>query len=154
VKNPKIREMMEMLLFRKSPIEVPLPLFEHKLITRDEDGLRKRELLIKKINETVAEYEACIQAHGDGTEWILHDIPDSDIVFSRSMHDIVRKRSTDNLLQERDPVKIMDRSGNVSLLVDRENSIIRILSNVVNFIPVIYMNQGAYDLLKKKKLIE
>lgn len=82
-----------------------------------------------------------------------HDIPDSDIVFSRSMLDIVRKRSTDNLLQERDPVKIMDRRGNVSLLIDRENSIIRILSNVVNFIPVIYMNQKAYDLLKSKKLL-
>lgn len=48
VKNPKIREMMEMLIIRKSPIEVPLPLFEHKLITRDDEGLRERELLIKK----------------------------------------------------------------------------------------------------------
>lgn len=69
------------------------------------------------------------------------------------MHDIVKKRTSDNLLQERDPVKIMDRSGQVSLLVDRENSIIRILSNVVNFIPVLYMNQKAQALLRGKGLL-
>ena len=69
------------------------------------------------------------------------------------MHDIVKKRLSDNLLQERDPVKIMDRSGNVSLLIDRENSIIRILSNVVNFIPVLYMNQKAQALLRGKGLL-
>jgi hypothetical protein len=65
----------------------------------------------------------------------------------------VRKRSGDNLLQERDPVKIMDRDGKVSLLIDRENSIIRILSTVVNFIPVLYMNPKAQELLKSKGLI-
>jgi hypothetical protein len=65
----------------------------------------------------------------------------------------VRKRSGDNLLQERDPVKIMDRRGNVSLLIDRENSIIKILSKVVNFIPVLYMNPKAEALLKAKGLI-
>ena len=69
------------------------------------------------------------------------------------MPDIVRKRTTDNLLQERDPVKIMDRAGKVELMIDRENSIIRILSNVVNFIPVLYMNQKAQTLLKAKGLM-
>lgn len=153
VKNPKIREMMHMLLYRQSPIEVPLTLFEHKLITRDEDGQRTREAIVKKINETVNEYENVIKEYGDGSEWILHDIPDSDIAFAKSMNDIVRKRMGDNLMQERDPVKIMDHKGNVTLLIDRENSIMRILSSVVNFIPVIYMNQKAYDLLVKKRTL-
>jgi hypothetical protein len=153
VKNPKIAEMMKMLLFRQSPIEYQMAPFEHKLVTRDEEGLRKREALVKKIQELVASFEACIREHGDGTEWLLYDIPDSDIVFSRSMNDIVRKRSGDNLLQERDPVKIMDRQGNVSLLVDRENSIMKILSTVTNFIPVLYMNPAANKLLKAKGLI-
>ncbi|MGZ3693795.1 MAG: HD domain-containing protein [Bdellovibrionota bacterium] len=153
VKNPKIHEMMKMLLFRQSPIEYQMAPFEHKLVTRDEDGLRKREALVKKIQEIVTNFEACIRDHGDGTEWLLYDIPDSDIVFSRSMNDIVKKRSGDNLLQERDPVKIMDRQGKVSLLVDKENSIIRILSSVVNFIPVLYMNPAADKLLRAKGLI-
>ncbi len=154
IKNPKIREMMKMLLFRQSPVEVPLDLFEHKLITRNEEGMREREQIIRKITEIVKQYEDAIKEFGDGTEWILYDIPDSDIVFSRSMHDIVRKRSSDNLLQERDPVKIMDRKGKVSLMIDKENSIIRILSNVVNFIPVLYMNTKAHELLVKKGLIK
>lgn len=153
VKNPKIREMMQMLLFRQSPIEVPLPLFEQKLVTRDEEGIRKRETIVKKINETVAQWEETIREHGDGTEWILYDIPESDIVFSRALNDIVKKRSGDNLLQERDPVKIMDRRGNVTLLVERENSIMRILSNVSNFIPVVYMNPKAHQLLTVKGLL-
>ena len=153
VKNPKIAEMMKMLLFRQSPVEYQLAPFEHKLVTRDEAGVREREALIKRIEEIVHSFEECIKEHGDGTEWILYDIPDSDIVFSRSMNDIVRKRSGDNLLQERDPVKIMDRQGKVSLLIDRENSIIRILSNVVNFIPVLYMNPSANRLLKSKGLL-
>lgn len=154
VKSPKIREMMEMLLFRKSPIEVQMPPFEHKLLGRDEEGIRKRESLVKKINETVALWEATIQEHGDGTEWILHDIPKSDIVFSKPVSDIVKKRNGDNLLQERDPVKVMDRQGNVALLVDRENSIMRILANVSNFIPVVYMNPKAHALLRKAGLIK
>jgi hypothetical protein len=153
VKDKKIAEMMKMLLFRQSPVEYLLPPFEHKLVARDEPGLRERESIVKRIEELVHKFEDCIKNEGDGTEWILYDIPDSDIVFSRSMPDIVRKRTSDNLLQERDPVKIMDRAGNVSLLVDRENSIIRILSNVVNFIPVLYMNQRAHTLLKAKGLL-
>lgn len=153
VKNPKIQEMMKMLLFRQSPVEFRLAPFEHKLVTRDEEGMRKRETIVKKIEEIVKNFEECIREHGDGTEWILYDIPDSDIVFSRSMLDIVKKRSGDNLLQERDPVKVMDRKGKVSLLIDKENSIIRILSNVVNFIPVLYMNPKAHALLLAKGLI-
>jgi HD superfamily phosphohydrolase len=153
VKNPKIQEMMKMLLFRQSPYEHQMAPFEHKLVTRDEEGIRRREALVKKIEDQVKSFEDCITEHGDGTEWILYDIPDSDIVFSRPMLDIVRKRSGDNLLQERDPVKIMDRQGGVSLLVDRENSIMRILSRTVNFIPVLYMNPKAQELLKAKGLI-
>jgi HD superfamily phosphohydrolase len=153
VKNPKILEMMKMLLFRQSPVEFQLYPFEHKLVARTEEGIREREATIRKIQELVNSFEEAIRVHGDGTEWLLYDIPDSDIVFSRSMADIVRKRSGDNLLQERDPVKIMDRRGNVSLLIDRENSIIRILSKVVNFIPVLYMNPKAEALLKAKGLI-
>lgn len=153
VKDPKIKEMISMLLYRRSPIEVQLPLFSHKLVSRDEEGARKREALIKKINDQVKEYEKCIDAHGDGTQWILHDIPDSDIVFAKSVQDIVKKRNSDNLLQERDPVKVVDREGKASLLVDHENSIIKILSSVANFIPVLYMNERANSLLKEKGLL-
>jgi HD superfamily phosphohydrolase len=153
VKDPKIHEMMGMLLFRRSPVEYHLPPVEHKLVTRSEEGLREREAIVKRIRDMVHSFEDCIKKHGDGTEWMLYNIPESDIVFSRSKNDVVRKRSGDNLMQERDPVKIMDRRGNVSLLVDRENSIIRILSNVVNFIPVLYMNPKAEALLKSRGLM-
>lgn len=152
-KNPKIQEMIQMLLFRQSPVEYQMAPFEHRLVSRNEEGIRERESIVKRIREQVHGFEECIKQNGDGTEWILYDIPESDIVFSRSMPDIVRKRQGDNLLQERDPVKIMDRQGRVSLLIERENSIIRILSQVVNFIPVLYMNPKAHTLLKGKGLV-
>jgi uncharacterized protein len=150
VKNPKIQEMMEMLLFRRSPIEYQLAPFTHRLVGRDEEGLRKREAFVREIRDKVESFENCLREKGDGSEWILYDIPDSDIVFSRSLQDIVRKRTGDNLLQERDPVKIMDRSGGVTLLIERENSIMRVLSQITNFIPVLYMNEKAHGLLKSK----
>ncbi|MCO5143506.1 MAG: HD domain-containing protein [Oligoflexia bacterium] len=153
VKNPKIREMMKMLLFHESPVEVQLAPFEHKLVTRDENGSRIRESIVKKIEEQVKTYQDCINQHGDASDWLLYDIPDSDIAFSKAKSELVKKRNGDNLLEERDPVKIMDRQGNVSLLIDRENSIIRILSNVVNFIPVLYMSPKTYQLLVEKGLI-
>ena len=154
IKNPKILEMMKMLLFRQSPVEIQIPPFEHKLVSLNEDGLRTRETTVRRIQELISSFEECIKENGDGTEWILYEIPESDILFSRSLSEIVRKRTGDNLLQERDPVKIMDRKGQVSLLIDKENSIIRILSNITNFIPVLYMNPAAHRLLKSRGLLD
>ena len=91
---------------------------------------------------------------GHGTEWILHDIPDSDITFAKHVEDLVRGRGSDNLLLERDPVKIVDAAGNGSLLAQKDHSIIRILSNVRNFVPSFYMNESAYKLLKHQGVLE
>lgn len=154
IKNPMIREMMEMLLYRKSPVEIQLPMFGQQLVGRDLDGQRKRQATEKKIQEFVHACEAVIKEKGDGTEWILHDIPDSDVVFAKHMDDIVEKRKSDNLLIERDPVKIVDSQGRGSLLAQHEHSVIRILSGVRNFIPSFYMNEKAYQLLHKAGMLE
>ena len=154
VRNPKIREMIEMLLYRKSPIQIQAPLLDQHLLSRDKDGQAKRATAVKKIKSAVKQCEAVLKAKGDGTEWLLHDIPTSDIVFATHKDDVVRKRSSDNLLLERDPVKIVDSNGKATLLVDREHSVIRILSNINNFIPSLYMNQKAYELLKKEGALD
>lgn len=154
IKNPMIREMMEMLLYRKSPVEIQLPLFEQQLLARDEEGERRRAMITKRIEEVVKQCEGVIKDKGDGTEWILHDIPDSDITFAKHVEDIVRKRESDNLLLERDPVKIVDSHGHGALLVQKEHSILRILANVRNFVPSFYMNESAYQLLKREGLLD
>ena len=148
IKNPMIREMMEMLLYRKSPVEVQLPLFEQQLLTRDLDGQRKRQAIVKRIEEFAKACQDVLKEKGDESAWILHDIPDSDIVFAKHKDDIVARRRSDNILIERDPVKIVDAQGKGSLLVDKEHSIIRILSAVKNFIPSLYMNERAHQILR------
>jgi hypothetical protein len=153
-KNPRIREMIEMLLYRKSPVEVQLPLFEQQLLARGEEGERKRTATTKKIEEFVHQCEALIAAKGDGSEWILHDIPHTDIYFAKHVDDIVRRRGSDNLLLERDPVKVVDSMGNAALLAEKEHSIIRILSGVRNFVPSFYMNEKAFELFRREGMLE
>jgi hypothetical protein len=82
------------------------------------------------------------------------DIPEKDVVFTRGMQHIVRKRTGENLYQERDPVKIVSKRGEPSLLVERENSLIKILSDRVNFVPSVYANAEAFELLRGRGAFE
>jgi hypothetical protein len=68
--------------------------------------------------------------------------------------DIVRRRGSDNLLLERDPVKVVDSMGNAALLAEKEHSIIRILSGVRNFVPSFYMNEKAFELFRREGMLE
>lgn len=153
IKDPGIKEMVEMLLYRQSPIEVKAPLFEEQLLTRDEEGAKRRRAAVKRIDEFVSECKELFRQKGDGSEWILHDIPDVDITFAKNVAQIVERRIGDNLLAERDPIKIVDNDGKAGLLVDDDHSILRILSNVQNFIPSFYMNRKAKALLEKEGLL-
>ncbi len=61
--------------------------------------------------------------------------------------------SNDTLYSERDPVRILGKNGHPSFLIKREDSLIRNLSQFVNFIPHVYTNEAGYALLKKKKFV-
>jgi hypothetical protein len=65
----------------------------------------------------------------------------------------VKKRGTENLYQERDPVKIVSKGGKPSLLVERDNSLMKHLSGFSNFVPSVYANDAAMELLKARNLI-
>jgi len=54
---------------------------------------------------------------------------------------------------ELEPVKIITKRAGVKLLVEIENSIVRRLSNYINFVPNVYANESAMKLFKSKKLI-
>ncbi len=150
IKDPKIKEMAKMLLYRISPRRITIPPFEQQLFARDKDGIGERKKMEQKIRSLVQDFENIIQKKGVGTEWLLYDIPKSDIVFATHRNDILNGKTKNNILQERDPVKILDYRGKASLLVDRQHSIVRILSNIQNFIPSLYMNESAYSLLKNE----
>jgi hypothetical protein len=152
IKDPRISQLVEMLLYRKPPKTVHHPLFEHKILAVS--GEKEKTQLIKKIREKVSEMEAVLKKHGSGKEWILADIPDKDVVFTRGLDHIVKKRSTDNLYREVEPVKVVSKAGKPSLLVERDNTLMKHLSGFINFVPSVYANDAAILLLKQRGLIE
>ncbi len=153
IHDPRIEELNEMLLYRKPPKTVHHPLFEHRILKDDLAGDEKKKIL-GQIKKLVTEFQKVIDKHGTGREWILVDIPERDVVFTRGLNHIVKKRSSENLYRERDPVKIVDKRGKPSFLVERENSLMKHLSGFVNFVPSLYANDSALNLLRSRGLID
>lgn len=152
IKDPRISELTEMLLYRHPPKTVKHPLFEHRIL-KDENSAQEKAKLISKIRKLIEEFEHAIEKYGSGKEWVLADIPEKDVVFTSAIGNIVRKRSSDNLYRERDPIKIVSKNGEPSLLVERDNALMKHLSGFINFVPSVYANDSAIKLLKARKLI-
>lgn len=152
LQDPRVEEWIEMLLYRRAPKTVHHPLFNHRIIASDGNDQAKTKLA-SQVQKQVAEFEFALKKHGSGNEWILSDIPEKDVVFTRGLGHIVRKRSTDNLYRERDPLKVVAKDGSPSLLVERDNTLMKHLSGFINFIPSVYANESAIKLLRARKLI-
>ncbi len=153
IKNPQISELTEMLLYRHPPKTVHHPLFSHRILASNGNE-HEKEKLITQINRFVGELQSVLDKRGTGKEWLLADIPEKDVVFTRGIGHIVKKRSTDNLYKERDPVKVVSKRGTPALLVELENTLMKHLSGFINFVPSVYANESAIKLLRSKRLIE
>jgi HD superfamily phosphohydrolase len=152
IRDPRIAELTEMLLYRRPPKTVRHPLFEHKILKAD--GEREKIKLVAKIREKIAEMESVLKKYGTGREWILADIPEKDVLFTRGLDYVIKKRSGDNLYREVEPVKVVSKSGKPSLLVERDNTLMKHLSDFTNFVPSVYANEAAIQVLKQRGLIE
>jgi HD superfamily phosphohydrolase len=150
IRDPRINELNEMLLYRKPPKTLHHPLFAERLLNAEGN---EKEKLIGQIRDKVGEFEKVLKKHGTGKEWILADIPEKDVVFTRGLQHIVRKRKADNLYREPEPVKVVGRDGQPSLLVERDNILMKHLSHFVNFVPSVYANDAAVALLKGRGLL-
>ena len=150
IDDPKTNEFIEMLLFRKSPRTVYHPEFEHRIL-ESTGSVAEREKRIKRINAIVKDFEDVIEESGTGKEWILADIPSKDITFTASKEKLNKKERKGPLYMELEPVKIITKRAGVKLLVEIENSIVRRLSNYINFVPNVYANESAMKLFKSKK---
>lgn len=151
IKDPRIAELNEMLLYRRPPRTVRHPALAHKIIR---DDSQEREKLVRQIQKLIADFDAVIEKHGTGKEWFLPDIPAKDVAFTRGLGQIVKKRSGENLYRERDPVRVVTRDGSPMLIVERENSLMRHLSGFINFVPNLYANSAAMRLFREHGMIE
>ena len=153
IKDPRISELNEMLIYRRPPRTVKHPLFAHRILPIDKNQQTK-ERLIAQIRNKVKELERVLQKYGKGNEWLLADIPEKDILFTSDLKHIVRKRSSDNIYRERDPIRVVSKLGKPHFLVELENTLMRRLSGFMNFIPSVYANDSAVSLLKSRGLLE
>jgi hypothetical protein len=153
IKDPRIAELTEMLLYRHPPKTVIHPLFTHRILEvgRSEDEKNK---LVAKVRAFVQKLEGVLEKHGTGKEWLVADIPEKDVVFTSGFKNIVKKRSSDNLLRQRDPIKVVAKDGTPSLLVERDNTLMKHLSGFINFVPSVYANESALRLLQTRGLLE
>ena len=153
ITDTRIAELTEMLLYRHPPKTVHHPLFAHRILPTD-GSENEKEKLIQKIKAFIKELELILKKHGTGKEWLFADIPERDVIFTTGMKQILRKRSSDNLYRERDPIKVVSKIGRPSLLVERDNTLMKHLSQFINFVPSVYANDAALTLLRSRGLVE
>lgn len=150
-KNPRIKDMAYRLLFAIPPRTVKCDEFKQRMLNQDED--QAYEKVLKKANDKVKEIQDILKKKGTEKDWILVDIPKKNIIFVKSRKKLVKTKTQDNLLLERDPAKILMENGDVYLLGDVENSVISELQNKFNFVPNVYCSDSAYELLKAEGII-
>ncbi len=152
IRNPRVSELIEMLLYRHPPKTLAHPLFKHRILKSEGDESEKQRL-VSQIRKKVTEFEQVLKKHGKGNEWLLADIPEKDVVFTRAMGHIRKRRKENSLYRERDPVKVLDKAGQPQLLVERDNALMKHLSGFINFVPSVYANDSAVALLRSRRLI-
>ncbi len=150
-KDVRMKEIVECLLFEKSPRTIRDEAFRQRILNQDDP--KYHEKYRKKAFEKVKEIEAVLKKKGGKGDWIVVDIPEKNIVFTKSKKRIIKDQAHQNILLERDPTKILTDNGDVQLLVDVENSIISQIQNSYNFIPNVYCSESAYQLLEQENVI-
>ncbi|GAB4012859.1 MAG: hypothetical protein Fur0010_09080 [Bdellovibrio sp.] len=151
-KKPKIKEMALTLLIEKGARSIRCDELKQRLISQDNQ--QEIEKYRKRAEQKIQEIHEIVQKEGGEKDWVIEDNPKKDIVFVKSHQQIIKGKKEENILLERDPVKISYENGDIKLLAEVENSIISRLQNTVNYIPNLFCSQSAYDLLIKKKVID
>lgn len=150
-KNPRMKNMADTFLFQRKVHTVKVEEFRPRLIDQDNHGELNK--LNKKAIEKSQEIVNLVNKSGNDKMWVLVDIPKKDISFMSSRAKIVKKSGRNNVLLERDPVKISYEDGGVGLLADIENSVVSRMQNTINYIPNMYCNSETYEFLKSKNVI-
>jgi len=149
VKDRRVAELIEMLLYRRPPKTLHHSLFQHRILKCDGDD-REKTQLTERIQKKVKEFEQILKRHGKGRAWILADIPQKDVVFTRGIG-ALSKKGTPHL--DTEAVKVISKLGKPSLLVQRENALMKHLSGFINFVPSVYANDAAVELLRRRRMI-
>lgn len=150
-KSPRLKDLAHRLLFELPPRTVKCEEFKQRLLDQDDDT--GNEKILRRAQEKLNEIKEVLRKKGGEADWVLEDWPKKNIVFVKSRKKMVKSKTTENLLLERDPAKILLDSGEVRLLGDMENSVIATLQNKFNFVPNVYCSDSAWEILKQEGLV-
>jgi hypothetical protein len=150
-KNPRIKDLARCLLFGIDPRTVKCEEFKQRILNQDEDHVYDK--IMKRAEDKIKEIKEILKKKGTDKDWIVEDLPNKHIVFVKSRRKLVKSKTNENLLLERDPVKILLDNGDVKLLGDVENSIISDLQTKFNFVPNVFCSESAYELLRAEGII-
>ncbi len=151
-KNPDIKDMAETLLFAKIARHIRCEEFRQRLV--DQDDPKGSQKIYQRAEAKVREIKGILEKKGKRSDWMIADLPKKEIIFVKSHKSVVDDKTSSNVLYKRDPVKISYENGDIKLLAEVENSVISKLHRISNFIPNVFVNQSAYDLLVKEGLTE
>jgi uncharacterized protein len=150
-KNPRIKDLAYCLLFEHAPRTIRCEEFKQRILSQDEDHVYEK--IVKRAEEKIKEIKDLLKRKGTEKDWIVVDLPKKNIIFVKSRKKLVKSKTNENLLLERDPAKILMENGDVKLLGDVENSIISDLQTKFNFVPNVYCSDSAYALLIKEGVV-
>jgi HD superfamily phosphohydrolase len=148
---PRMKDMAHRLLFEIAPKTVRCDEFKQRLLDQDDDT--GNEKILRKAQDKLSEIKEVLKKKGSEKDWVLEDFPKKHIMFVKSRKKLVKSKTTQNLLLERDPAKILMDNGEVRLLGDMENSVIGTLQNKFNFVPNVYCSESAWEILKQEGVV-
>ena len=149
IMHPMIRELSEMLAQRRPPAQIKIAPAQPTLIQSDEH----RQDLVEQFKEAVNWIsQEMIQV--DPEAWLIFDIPGKDVQFTKNMDMLKKDKSLKSPLLARDPVKVLSRDGELRLLIETPNAVLKILSGYRNFLPRIYVSPETYKRLDKKGALD
>lgn len=146
--HPMIKELTEMLARRQPPSQVRFQPFKSTVVESDDH----RAVLVEKCEKAVAWLEEELKKL-DPNAWMISDIPSKDVMFTKSSQNLKKENHTSPLMA-RDSVKVVTRHGDLKLLIESSNSLMKILSQYRNFIPRVYVSPKTYELLESKGIFE
>ncbi len=150
-RDKDVKDMAETLLLQKPIYNIKLEAFNKQLLHQDDNNDYNKAF--KKAESQILEIERVLKNKGRKEDWLISDLPKKDIVFVKSKNRIVKQSGSQNVLLERDPVKISYDNGEVKLLAQVEDSFMNQLQGSKNFIPNVFCSSSAYELLIDEKII-
>lgn len=149
IKHPMIGELSEMLARRIPPAQVRVAPIKPTVIQSEEH----RKDIVRQCQRAVDWLKEELKAV-DSNAWMIDDIPMKDVMFTKNLESLKKDKDKRTPERSRDSVKVLTRHGELRLLVDVSQSLMKVLSQYRNFIPRVYLSPESYAKLEKKGVFD